>query len=61
MAIIYPYWKLYCKIFQLTICRSCGARLDKNYKKRRRGKLCIECYVKEAMIAGGIDIDTLYL
>ncbi len=48
------YWRLYCKIFRITICRKCGRALDKNYKERKRGKLCVTCFVKEVM--EGIDI-----
>jgi protein-arginine kinase activator protein McsA len=48
------YWKLHCKLEEITICRNCGMPLDKYYKKRRRGKLCIDCYIKEAL-----DIDTV--
>ena len=48
------YWKLYAKIFGIPICRKCGAVMDVDYKKRRRGKLCLLCYVNEAL-----DIDTV--
>ena len=61
---INPYWALYARIFKLTICRSCGAVLDKDYKKRRRGKLCMICNLKEGAYyksLQGIDIDTSYL
>ena len=53
---INPYWALYARIFKLTICRSCGAVLDKDYKKRRRGKLCMTCIVEDTLsVARGID------
>ena len=41
------YWKLYAKIFFIKVCRRCGERLDKEYKKRRRGKLCITCFIAD--------------
>jgi len=50
------YWKLHCKLEEITICRSCGMPLGKGYEKRHRGKLCIECYIKEAL-----DIDRVEL
>jgi len=54
---INPYWKLYAKIFYIPICRSCGQVLDKDYKKRRRGKLCMTCKVEDTLaVARGIDI-----
>jgi protein-arginine kinase activator protein McsA len=70
MAIIKPdkyfpgYWELKAKILEVTICRKCGMPLDDNYKKRRRGKLCLTCYIKEAMevkrlFTHLLDIDTL--
>jgi len=40
---INPYWKLYAKIFYIPICRKCGVKLDSDYKKRNRGKLCKNC------------------
>jgi NMD protein affecting ribosome stability and mRNA decay len=55
-----PYWNLYCRIFKIKICRKCGRPLDKEYKKRRRGKLCIDCYIQDALRAKQLlDIDTL--
>ena len=37
------YCRLYCKIKGIPICRKCGERLDIDYKKRKRGKLCLRC------------------
>jgi len=51
---INPYWALYARIFRLAICRSCGAILDRDYKKRRRGKLCTKCKVADELKAVGI-------
>jgi hypothetical protein len=57
MVMINPYWKLYAKIFYIPICRNCGQVLDKDYKKRRRGKLCKKCKLEDELrIARGIDI-----
>jgi len=51
------YWKLHCKLEEITICRNCGAVLDIDYKKRRRGKLCMTCKVEDTLaVARGIDI-----
>lgn len=58
---INPYWALYARIFRLIICRSCGAVLDSDYKKRRRGKLCSSCKVEDTLtVARGIDFVRLY-
>lgn len=58
--IFLAYWKLHCKLEEITICRSCGAVLDKDYKKRRRGKLCMTCNVRDTLtLPGAIDIDTV--
>ncbi len=43
------YNKLLHKIFEIEACRKCGKPLDKNYRLRRRGKLCIDCYVAELL------------
>uniref|UniRef100_A0A6M3KRW1 Uncharacterized protein n=1 Tax=viral metagenome TaxID=1070528 RepID=A0A6M3KRW1_9ZZZZ len=48
------YWRLYAKIFNIKICRTCGRRLDLNYKKRNRNNLCKDCSPL------GIDFVTVY-
>ena len=53
---INPYWALYARIFKLTICRNCGQVLDKDYKRRHRGKLCKTCKLEDELrVAKGID------
>jgi hypothetical protein len=37
------YWKLLCKILEIPICRKCGRKLDKDFRKRRHGYLCHSC------------------
>jgi hypothetical protein len=41
------YLRLYCKINDIdvpdAVCRICGSILDKEYKRRRAGRLCIKC------------------
>ena len=37
------YWKLKAKILRIRICRKCGERLDKDFKKRKQGYICKEC------------------
>ncbi len=56
------YWFLYCRIFQVKVCRVCGGKLDKQYRKRRRGKLCASCFMADSLgiDVRTIDIDTLY-
>ena len=58
--VINPHWKLYARIFNITVCRECGQPLDKDFNKRRRGKLCNDCNVKDTLRANrGIDFDVL--
>ena len=52
--VINGYLRLYIKIFELDIylpkrCRVCGEELDKKYKKRNCGNLCIKCYRKKRL------------
>lgn len=38
-----PYKKLLYRIFNIKICRKCGKQLDRKYKKRGQGRLCLQC------------------
>ncbi len=39
------YWRLYCKVFKIKICRRCGVNLKAI--DRRRGEHCYQCYLEE--------------
>jgi hypothetical protein len=62
MDLTLNYWMLFARIFKLDVCRTCGKRLDTNYRQRRRGKLCADCNMAESLgiDVRTIDIDTLY-
>ncbi len=48
------YWRLYCRTFNIKICRKCGERLDKDFKKRKQGYLCYKCYCKSQQVGYAI-------
>lgn len=57
--ILNGYLRLYCKIMGIEPppprCRFCGGEVDKNFKKRKAGYLCYQCFKERNRRSHGVN------